>query len=313
MLLERLGITRPVLQGGMTFGSDGRLAAAVSGAGGLGTLGTFHYRTWEEVEAQLALIRAATDRPFAINLPFFENHVDWMRRAAEAGVKIFALGGWCNAEAAALKAEHDLTLLVSVNNPTLARSVANQPVDALIAQGNESGGANGAFTTRQLFDALRAQHPDTPIVPAGGLWDGFDLLTYRTLGAPAIQLGTRFFFCADSPLDDSIKQRVIEQGAKRPPVTQLVPVGPSLQMRFLVNKPFKTAFKRGELPELFSDKERVFDLSAAFFEPQEKSLLMYAGAGVHKLTRLETAAEVVESVVAEHDGWLERLPGPLGG
>ena len=81
-LCRRLGIRYPVLQGGMTFGSDARLVAAVAEAGGLGTLGTFHYRTYEKVKEQVDEIRRRTQRTFAVNVPFFDASFAMVERLA---------------------------------------------------------------------------------------------------------------------------------------------------------------------------------------------------------------------------------------
>ncbi|HBP21079.1 MAG TPA: hypothetical protein DEA08_25245 [Planctomycetes bacterium] len=297
-LVERLGIRYPLLQGGMTFGSDGKLVAEVSNAGGLGTLGTFHYRTYDKVMVEVEKIRAATDQPWAVNVPFFENNIELVRElVTQGGVKCFTLGGWFSKEVEELKAEHDLTVLVSVNSPTVARMIEERPYDALIVQGNESGGANNAFTTRQLYDLI-APLATAPVVLAGGQWDGVDLHQALVLGAGGIQLGTRFFFCSDSPLHPSIKEKVLDYNSKRPLTTTLTQVSSTLNLRFIANKAFKKADQSGEITEIFNDKERVFALSAAYAEEQRKPVLLYAGTGVYKLSEMESAAQIVESVAA---------------
>ena len=299
-LTRLLGIELPLVQGGMTFGSDARLVAAVSNAGGLGTLGTFHYRQPGEVEAQLAAIRAATDRPFAVNVPFFHKSEEQVERLArEQGVKVFTLGGWLSPTVARLRDELGLTLLVSVNAPTVARMVMDQAPDVLIVQGNESGGANGQFTTRQLFELI-APTTRAPILLAGGQWDGADLHQALLLGAAGIQLGTRFFLCEESPLDRSIKEMLLAHNLKRPLTTALTPVTDTLHMRFVAWKPWKTALESGQLVATFQDKEQVFALSEAFFRRQEKPLLIYAGAGVWKLRAIEPAAAIVRGIVEEY-------------
>lgn len=293
-LTETFGIRYPVVQGGMTFGSDGRLVAAVSAAGGLGTLGTFHYRTYERVMPEVEHIRAATDKPFAVNVPFFENNFELVEALArQGGVKMFTLGGWFSAEVAELKEELGLKILVSVNSPTVGRMVEERPLDALIVQGNESGGANNRFTTRQLFELLRSSF-DAPILLAGGQWDGADLHQALLIGAAGVQLGTRFFFSEESPLHASIKQQVIASNSKRPLTTTLAPVTDTLNMRFIHNKAFKKANRSGEVQEIFQDKEKVFALSKAFFQEQTKPQLIYAGTGVYKLKELETSQTIVE-------------------
>jgi enoyl-[acyl-carrier protein] reductase II len=308
---RRLGVRYPIVQGGMTFGSDARLVAAVSEAGGLGTLGTFHYRTHENVRPQVAAIRAATSRPFAVNVPFFEASFALVEKLArEDGVKVFTLGGWFSADMARLKEELGLTVLVSVNAPTVARMVAERPLDALIVQGNESGGANSHYSTEQLFDLVRPIVPaGTPILWAGGQWDGHDLHRALLRGAAGVQLGTRFFFSEESPLHPTIKAQVVESNAKRPLTTALTPVNDTLSMRFITNKAYKTALKAGEVEKIFQDKERVFALSQAFFEANERPLLLYAGTGVYKLRAVEPCRAIVEGIVDEYEALLAtRLP-----
>ena len=300
---RRLGIRYPIVQGGMTFGSDGRLVAAVSEAGGLGTLGTFHYRTHENVRPQLDVIRAATSRPFSVNVPFFEASFKLVERLArEDGVKVFTLGGWFSEDMAKLKAELGLTVLVSVNAPTVARMIEQRPYDALIVQGNESGGANSHYSTEQLFDLVRPiARPDAPILWAGGMWDGGDLLRALVRGAAGVQLGTRFFFAEESPLHPSIKNQVLDYNRKRPLTTTLTPVNDTLNMRFIANKAFKTALEQHEIEKIFQDKERVFALSKAFFEENARPLLIYAGTGVYKLRAIEPCRAIVEGIVREYD------------
>ena len=299
-LCRRLGIQLPIVQGGMTFGSDARLVAAVSEAGGLGTLGTFHYRTYDKVMVEVEKIRATSTRPFAVNVPFFEDNFELVEALARrGGVKIFALGGWFSEEVEALKSELGLTILVSVNSPTVARMVEERPIDVLIVQGNESGGANFNFTTRQLFDLI-SPTIDAPVLLAGGQWDGAVLLHALQLGAAGIQLGTRFFFAQESPLDTSIKERVIDLNSRRPLTTTLAPVSSTLNMRFIQNKPFTKANASGLIREVFQDKEKVYALSEAFFEHQDKSILIYAGAAIYKLREMQTSADILSEIATEY-------------
>jgi enoyl-[acyl-carrier protein] reductase II len=308
---NKLGIRYPIVQGGMTFGSDARLVAAVSEAGGLGTLGTFHYRTHDKVKEQVEKIRAATSRPFSVNVPFFEQSFALVEKLArEDGVKVFTLGGWFSADMAKLKAEHGLTVLVSINAPTVGRMVADRPLDALIVQGNESGGANSHFTTEQLYDVVRPTlKVGTPLLWAGGQWDGGDLLRALLRGAAGVQLGTRFFFSEESPLHPSIKKATLDYNQKRPLTTALTPVNDTLNMRFITNKAYKTALEEHEIEKIFQDKERVFALSKAFWEEQQRPVLIYAGTGVYKLAAIEPCRTIVDSIVREyHELAARKLP-----
>ena len=310
-LPDRLQTRLPVWQGGMTFGSDARLAIAVAEAGGLGTLGTFHYRDDPAaLERELATLEAS-GQPYLVNVPFFENNLAVVERCVAAGARMFALGGWCSEAVCELAAERELVLVCSAISPQVIDLLSARPIDALIVQGNGSGGTNASYTARQLI-RYALEQTELPLIAAGGFWDGHDLFVARQLGCAALQLGTRFFFADESPLHASIKERVISQAARRAPVTELTPVNDTLRMRFLVNKPYKQHRRRDELPELFADKERVFELSARFAEQQEKALLMYAGAGVHQLSALQTCAEILEELARDYGQLRDSPPPPLG-
>lgn len=138
------------------------------------------------------------------------------------------------------------------------------------------------------------------MVWAGGLWDGADLHRALLAGAAGIQLGTRFFFCEESPLHPSIKAQLVRTNSKRPLTTALTPVTGTLNMRFVVNKPFKKGLTDGTIVETFQDKEKVFALSEAFFAEQARPLLIYAGAAACKLKEVEPAAAILSSIEAEY-------------
>jgi NAD(P)H-dependent flavin oxidoreductase YrpB (nitropropane dioxygenase family) len=120
------------------------------------------------------------------------------------------------------------------------------------------------------------------------------------IGAAGIQLGTRFFFCEDSPLDASIKERTLSYNDRRPLTTALASVTSSLNMRFIQNKPFSKAQSTGLIKEVFQDKEKVFSLSEAFYEEQSAPILLYSGAAIYKLKSIQGAADILQEIADEY-------------
>ena len=204
LLCDLLGIEHPIIQAGMGPFAPATLAAAVSNAGGLGSIGTFGLdpiklaRSADDLDWQFASIRELTDRAFAINyvVPYFEESV--LERAAlfDRGLAVqpklvsFALGDPDDL----VKRAHDAGALVMVQVTTVAQAeqAAARGVDVIAAQGGEAGGYGGGVATMvlvpQVVDAVRP----IPVVAAGGIFDGCGLAAALMLGAVGVNIGTRF-------------------------------------------------------------------------------------------------------------------------
>src|SRR3954469_10577560 len=202
-LLERLGVERPIVQAGMGGGLAGHeLAAAVSGAGGLGTIGILPPDALRQ-SIDAARERAA-GRPIAVNLllPFVRRaHLEvageadavvpfWGRpRRPAAGVWIHQCG--------------------SVEEARAARAAG---ADAVIAQGVEAGGhVRGTTPALDLLEQARASlGPEYPVLVAGGMADAADVATALGAGADAAVLGTRFLMTPESGALEAYKERLVE-------------------------------------------------------------------------------------------------------
>ncbi|MGC7880190.1 nitronate monooxygenase, partial [Desulforudis sp. 1190] len=170
-LCDLLGIEYPVLQGGMAWVSDARLASAVSEAGGLGIIGTGHAPP-DFVRDQIRKAKEYTDKPFGVNVmllsPFVE---EVMKVILEEGVAVVTTGaGNPGKYVPALQARGTKVIPV-VPSVALAKRLERAKVDAVIAEGMESGGHIGELTTMvlvpQVVDAVKV-----PVIAAGGIGDG---------------------------------------------------------------------------------------------------------------------------------------------
>lgn len=205
------GIQYPIIQGGMVWCSGWRLASAVSNAGGLGLLGagSMHPETLRE---HIRKCRAATDRPFGINIPLLYPQIEEiMQLVADEGVKIvFTSAGNPKTWTSWLK-ERDITVAHVVSSSKFAKKCEEAGVDAVVAEGFEAGGHNGReeTTTLCLIPAVqKAIH--LPLIAAGGIGTGEAILAAMALGAEGVQIGTRFALTEESSAHDAFKARCLE-------------------------------------------------------------------------------------------------------
>ncbi len=229
-LCDLLGIEVPLIQAGMGGAvTSAELVAAVSDAGGMGSLGTWQ-RPINDVREQLARIRALTSRPFAVNFasPFVDDDAFALTLATRPAVIVFAVGD--AGEYAVRAKEAGIRVVQQVHTVEQARAAAERGVDAIIAQGGDAGGGVvgkvGTLTlVPQVVDAVRP----LPVVAAGGIADGRALAAVLMLGGQGVNLGTRFLASREAPVSEDWKQAILaatsEEVIQFPPFTELFPFG----------------------------------------------------------------------------------------
>lgn len=226
-LLERLGVEHPVVQAGMGGGlARHELAAAVSDAGGLGTLGTDPPRV---LARELEAARALTGKPIAVNLLLPFAGPDHWRAARRADVLVTFWGRPVRRVPGVW-----LHQCGSVDEARMARSAG---ADGVIAQGIEAGGhVRGARPALELLAATRAAlGPDYPVLLAGGMANAADVRAALAAGADAAVLGTRFVMSEESRARSAYKQRLME--SRETVLTELFGVGwPGARHRVVWNE-----------------------------------------------------------------------------
>ena len=217
-LCDLLGISHPIIQGGMAWVATWELAAAVSNAGGLGVIGAGNAPpAW--VSAQIDALRRATDRPYGVNIPLFSPYVEpVVRLCVEKRVPVVTTGA--GSPAGYLDALHQAGAKVFplVSSVALARRLARSGADGLIVEGQESGGHVGDVSTMplvpQVVDAV-----DVPVVSAGGIGDGRGLAAALALGAVGVQMGTRFICTTECTAHPNYKAKIVQSGERATMVT----------------------------------------------------------------------------------------------
>ncbi|SRR6266702_4488734 len=207
-LCDLLQIEFPVIQAGMGPFTGAQLVAAVSSAGGLGSLGASQ-RPGADLERQLALIRRLTDRPFAVNhlVPTLNQEAFALTLTAKPSIISLALGE----PGDLVKRAHDVGILVmqQVHTVKQARQAAEREVDVIIAQGSEAGGFGGTVAALALVPQVVDAVSPIPVVAAGGIADGRGLAAALVLGAQGINVGTRFLATREAPISEGWKQAIL--------------------------------------------------------------------------------------------------------
>ena len=193
-LTDMLGITHPVMLAGMGGVSYAPLVTAVSEAGGFGCLGASTMSV-EQMVAEIAEVRGATDKPFGVDLltAMPGDLIGQVEQIIEGGASVFVAGLGVPATVVELCHRHGVLVVNMCGKVDHARRARDAGCDIVVAQGTEAGGHTGLVATMplvpQIVDAVGA---DLPVVAAGGIFDGRGVAAALALGADGVWIGTRF-------------------------------------------------------------------------------------------------------------------------
>lgn len=208
-LCDVLGIEYPIIQGAMAHISDGKFAATVSEAGGLGVIAsTLHDGQW--VKEQVEIARSITDKPFAVNLIMESDIVEeCARMCVELKVPICTISAGNPEKIVPILVEGGIKVICLIPHARAAKKMQDLGATAVVAEGMEGGGHIGKMCTfpmvRQVAEAV-----DIPVIAAGGIADGKGFMAALMLGAVGAQMGTAFLVAEECPISDVYKQIVID-------------------------------------------------------------------------------------------------------
>jgi len=215
-ITELLGIQYPIVQGGMHYVGFAELAAAVSNAGGLGTITGLTQKTADDLRQEIRKCHALTDKPFAVNLTFLPSlatpdYPAYVSAIVEEGVKVVETAGRNPQQVmpalkeAGVKVIHKCT---SVRHSLKAQSIG---CDAVSVDGFECGGHPGEDDVPNFILLPRAADElEIPIIASGGMADGRSLVAALALGADGINMGTRFMATKEAPIHTNVKEALLE-------------------------------------------------------------------------------------------------------
>lgn len=207
-ITKLLNIEFPILQGGMAWIADASLASAVSNAGGLGVIAAMNADA-DWLRAEIKKCRSMTDKPFGVNVMLMSPHADAVAKVVvEEKVPVVTTGAGNPSKYIKMWKEAGIIVIPVVASVALAKIVERVGVDAVIAEGCESGGHIGELTTMtvvpQVVDAVKI-----PVIAAGGIADGRGMVAAFALGASGIQMGTRFLVANECTVSEAYKQKVV--------------------------------------------------------------------------------------------------------
>ncbi len=314
-LTELLGIEAPIVLAPMGGAVTPELAAAVSNAGGLGTL-PLSWNTPDEVRGCVAETAALTDRPFGVNLIREWDQRERLTVAVNAGAPVISLF-WGDA-AGLVQEAHDegAIVFVSVASADEAARAAAAGADVVVAQGWEAGGhVRGTVTTLALVPRVVDAVDPVPVVAAGGIADGRGLAAVLALGAAGAWVGTRFLAAQESSIHDDYRRRLLEAVETDTYYGTLFdggwPDAPHRALRNSTVEAWEAAGRPspGERPGEEDDvaargdgspvKRYASSTPHSSMTGEIEALPNWAGQGVGLVTRVQPAAEILQELVAD--------------
>lgn len=291
---DLFGIKYPVIQGGMAWVSTAPLVAAVSNGGGLGIIGCGGMDP-DMLELQIRETRVLTDKPFGINLllthPLIEELFEVVLNDPPAVVTTGA--GSPGKYVPALK-EKGVKVMPVVPSVALAKRMERAGVDALVAEGTESGGHVGELTTMVLVPQV-VEAVSIPVVAAGGIIDSRGIVAALALGAQAVQMGTRFLAAAETPIHQNVKDEIIKAKDRDTVVTGRSTGHP---VRIIKNK-LSRALEQLDLEQKPRELEEmgVGKMRLGMLEGDTEWGSVMCGQGAGMVHQVQPAAEIIQELV----------------
>lgn len=300
-ITQLFNIQFPIIQAGMIWASGWKLASAVSNAGGLGLIGAGSMYP-DVLREHIRKCKAATSKPFGVNIPLLypdiEKHIDII---IEEKVPIVFTSAGNPATWTPLLKQHGIKVVHVVSSSKFAKKSEQAGCDAVVAEGFEAGGHNGReeTTTLVLVPAV-CQSVSIPVIAAGGIVTGRQMLAAMVLGAEAVQIGSRFVASEEASSHINFKNAVVEatEGDTMLSMKQLVPV------RLIKNKFFeeiKAAELRGASVDEMKNMLGRGRAKKGMFEGDMDEGELEIGQSSILIDNILPAATIVKNIVTEFD------------
>ncbi len=223
-ICDLLGIMHPIVLGGMGSATTAPLVAAVSNAGGMGTLGTSAFNA-VSLEREITAIRNETDRPFGVNHLLFRIDEASFAVTLKARPPLVAFA-WPRSDqdlSNYFKRAHDIGAKVMhmVGEVPEALRAAEAGADFIVAQGTEGGGHVGWMASIALVPLVVGAVAPLPVLAAGGIANGRGLAAALALGAEGVLIGTRFLATTESPLHANFKEAIVRSDGHDTVLTEI--------------------------------------------------------------------------------------------
>jgi len=302
---QLLGIEYPIIQGGMAKVATGDFAAAVSNAGGLGLIGAGGM-TVAELEENIDRCQKQTNKPFGVNLMLMHPQVQEMAELiAKKNVRIVTTGAGNPRAYIPLWKEKGMLIFPVVSSVILAKKMEELGVDGIIAEGTESGGHVGEMTTMtlvvQVVDAV-----SIPVIAAGGIANGRQLLAAFALGASGVQVGTCLLTTTECPIHEHYKEALIKAKDNGTTVTGRIAGTPVRILKNQMAREYIKKEKEGYSKEEL-EKYTLGSLYKAVIEGDAQNGSLMAGQVVGQLQSIRSIKEVLAEMMIEGEAALQAV------
>lgn len=307
-ITELFDIEYPIIQGGMVWCSGWRLASAVSNEGGLGLLGAGSMHP-EVLREHIQKMKQATTRPWGVNVPLLYPQIEeLMGIIVEEGVKIVFTSAGSPAKWTAHLKQHGITVVHVIANSRFARKCEEAGVDAIVAEGFEAGGHNGReeTTTMALIPLIR-KTTKLPVIAAGGIGSGAQMLAAMALGADGVQIGSLFALSEESSAHEAFKRYALASG-EGDTLLQLKQLAP---VRLLRNRFFEEVRKAEQGCASVEELKALLGRGRAkkgMFEGDLDEGELEIGQVAALIDELRPVAAIFASLLADYRSARETLP-----
>jgi NAD(P)H-dependent flavin oxidoreductase YrpB (nitropropane dioxygenase family) len=318
-ICDLLGIPHPIVLGGMGTATTAPLVAAVSNAGGFGTLGTSAFSA-ATLESEIDAIRERTAKPFGINHLLFQIQEDMFAVTLRARPTVAAFA-WARKEQD-LRAyfqrarDQGCKVMHMVGEVAEARRAAEAGADVIVAQGTEAGGHVGWMVSLPLVPMVVRAVAPLPVLLAGGIADGRGLAAALALGADGVLLGTRFMATPEAPIHANFKQAIVKSDGHDTVLTEIPDlasqrVWPGAMSRAQRNQFIERwAGREWALRQNASEVGKQIAVARSAGDVDNASLSFGQDAGL--IDSIKSVKEVIQDIVAEAEEIMKiRLPGLL--
>lgn len=298
-VLAHTGAKYPIIQAPMGWIARTQLASAVSRAGGLGIIETSSGET-EICKAEINKM-SALKLPFGVNLPIrFLSDDQMLKFVCASGVKFVTTSAGSPAKFIAPLKDAGITVYHAVPTVDAAMKCVDAGIDGLVVEGAEGGGFKNPeeVSTLVLLQAIRAR-TDVPLVAAGGICDGRGMAAAFALGAEAIQMGTRFVSCLESPVHANYKNAIV---SAKETGTWMLNKKSTPCIRALKSERTKAMAETGVMPT-----DALSGILGVYFGGDMEAAPALAGQTVGLIDSVKSAQAIIDDTVAEFFTITQRL------
>lgn len=296
-LCELLNIEYPIFQGGMAWIADGKLAAAVSNAGGLGIIAAGNAPA-EYVREQIKIARNLTEKPLGVNIMLMSPFAEEVAKVVtEERIEVVTTGAGNPAKYMKSWLEAGIKVVPVVASVAMARLMERLGASAIIAEGGESGGHVGELTTMVLVPQV-CDVTTLPVIAAGGIADGRGVAAAFMLGACGVQLGTRFLSAEECGIHPIYKHKILDSTDLCTMVTGKRLGHPVRSLRTPFARDYLKA-EYGGMPDDELEALAVGSLRLAVIDGDEEKGCFLAGQIASMVKKEQPAREIVTEIMEE--------------